>query len=55
MSRALDKALHALLHCPETGEPLHRLEVIGLFYGLLVSAVIILAAIALALGLGGGQ
>jgi hypothetical protein len=55
MSRVLDKALHALLHCPVTGQPLSWIERVSLFYGLLVTTVIIMAAIAFALGLGSGQ
>lgn len=55
MSRVLDKALYALLHCPVTGEPLSWIERVSLFYGLLVSLAIIMAAIAFALGLGSGQ
>lgn len=55
MSRLLHKARRALLTDPVTGQPLHWVEVVSLFYGLLVTAAIIMAAIAFALGLGGGQ
>lgn len=55
MSRLLHKARRALLTDPVTGEPLHWVEVVSLFYGLLVTTAIIMAAIAFALGLGGGQ
>jgi hypothetical protein len=55
MIRLLIKARHALLTDPVTGKPLHWIEVVGLFYGLLFATATILAAIAMALGLGGGQ
>lgn len=55
MMRVLDKARRALLTDAVTGEPLHWIEIVSLFYGLLVSVAIIMAAIAFALGLGYGK
>lgn len=55
MRRLAAKGLHALLTDPATGEPLGWVECVSLFIGLLVGCAVLLAMIALSLGLGGGQ
>lgn len=55
MRRVLEKARRALLTDAVTGQPLHWIEIVSLFYGLLVTLAIGMAAIAFAIGLGYGQ
>lgn len=55
MTRPIDKALRALLTDPVTGARLSAVECMSLAYGLIVAIAVVLAMIALALGLGGGQ
>lgn len=55
MIRALEMARRVLLTDPVTGHRLSAIECASLFCGLLIGCAVVMAMIAIAMGLGAGQ